>query len=937
MRRVLLFALLAGLLLLAGGSAYVLPRWLDWERHRDALAEIASERLGRPVVLEGRVGLVLLPQPRLEASRIAIGQAADEIQMSARGLRLRLDLWALLLGRIEVRELALVGAEINLPWPPTALPGLAPPPWLTALDARLEESRIQIGGAVIEGVNARLMAGSLGEALTAEGSLAWRGRPMRFQAVLGRAGDAGVAPLDVTATAAGATLRARGVLLTEGGFAGRLEASGPDLAALVPAPAGAFRATANLAAGAELMVANQLELTLGSDAVRGGALLRLVPEPRFELTLTAPSLDLEPWLAAMRGAGAQAVPVALDLSAEAAQFGPLRMTQLRAAATLQNERLTLARVSAVMPGGTALELSGGGGAARLELELRWRSARSAEWLEAMGWARHLALPAGASDGNLRLSWEGGAFAVTELAARFGATRATGGFVWRQAARPSLALGLDFDALETPLSTRQLLSALRDAAGDTDLQLRLGFGRLALGPDVWERLALDGAAEGGRLVLRRLAGRHLGLDLVLAGTLSSLGAGARVSEMTLEAEGPAGPLLGHLGIERPDLAAAPLRLRVAGAGPLDALVLRVESDLAEARLEAQATLDVPQERLQARLTLRHPGAVRLIGQMLASPPPDWIGEGSFSLIANLGWRPGAWSAESFELVAGEMRGRGQAALAWTEGRPALSGRLAMERLPLPDWHLLELGPMPALDLDLALTAERLAARGLPVLEGFAAQLRADAAGLRLEELRASLAGGVLAGGLRLEHATPPRLLVEGNFADVVLPGPLTGRPVDIAAGRLSGALRLEARGAVPPAWLQSLTGEASLALRDGVVQGFDASAAAAALGWSDMAAAEAALRAAFAGGATPIERGMLRLALQEGQATLSEVSLSAEAGLALSLSGGLDLPRDTLDLRLALPVPDGAPPPALHLSGPSMDPTRRPEIAAWLAWRADNRP
>ncbi len=936
MRRLLLLTLAAGLLLLAGASAWLLPRWLDWDRHRGALAEIASERLGRPVALEGQVALVLLPQPRLEASRIVIGQAADEIQMSARALRLRLDLWALLLGRVEVRELALVGADIQLPWPPNSLPGLAPPPWLTALDARLEESRIQIGGAVVEGVNARLMAGTIGEALTAEGSLAWRGRPMRFQAVLGRAGDAGVAPLDVTASAAGADLRARGVLLTEGGFAGRLEAAGPDLSALIPAPPSAFRATANLAAGAELVVANQLELTLGADAVRGGALLRLVPEPRFELTLTAPSLDLEPWLAALRGAGAQAVPVVFDVSAEAAQFGPLRLTDLRATANLQNEQLTLGRVSAAMAGDTTLELSGGGGAARLELGLRWRSARPAEWLAAAGLAPRLVPPAGPAGGSLRLSWEGGAVSVTELAANLGPSRVSGGFVWRPGARPNLALGLEFDALDLPQRPAELASALRDAAGEADLQLRLSFGTLRLGDDVWERLALDGATEGGRIVLRRLAGRHLGLDVVLAGTLSGPGPAARLSEMTLEAEGQAAPLLGRLGLTRPGLAAAPLRLRLSGGGPLDALALRLEGDIAEARLEAQLTLDLPQDRVQTRLTARHPGAVRMLGLALAIPPPDWIGEGSFSLIANLGWRladgPRAWNAESFELVAGELRGRGQVALSGE--RPVLSGRLALERLPLPDWRGFDLAAWPGLELDLAIAADRVAARGLPVLEAASARLRADATSLRLEELRAKLAGGSVTAALRLERGAPPRLVLEGGMTDIVLAAPLTGRPLDIAAGRISGELRVEASGATPEDWLRSAAGEGSLTLRDGVVQGFDAPAAAAALGWAE---AGPALRSALEGGATPIERGRVAFTLAEGRLTITEAALGAEAGLALGLSGSIDLPQDRIALRLTLPVPEGAPPVALEATGPSQNPLRSAELGPWRGWRAANPP
>lgn len=934
MKRPLLLGLILGLAALA---AYSVPRWLDWERHRSALAEIASERLGRPVALQGPVTLVLLPQPRLEASSVILGQTNDDIRMSARALRLRLDLVALLLGRIEVRELALVGAEIRLPWPPSELPGLTPPPWLTALDARLEESRIHIGGAVLEGVSARLTAGGISEALTAEGSLNWHGRPMRFQAVLGRAGDAGVAPLDVTASLAGTNLRARGVLLAEGGFAGRLEAAGSDLSALIPAPPGAFRATANISAGAELMVANQLALELGGDAVRGGAALHLVPTPRFELTLTAPRLDLEPWLAAMRGAGPQALPVSLDLSAEAASFGPLRMTQFRAAASLQGESLTVGRVSAELPGGTRVDLSGGGSGPRLDFGLRWRSAQPAQWAESLSWPARFPLPPGSSEGQLRLGWEAGAFSVTEMVARLGNTRATGGFVWRQAARPSLALGLELDALDTPMAPGQILVALREAGGEADLQLRLGIGRLAMGdpgrPAIWERLALDGAAEGGRFVLRRFAGRHLGLDMALAGTLAA----GRVSEMTWEAEGAAGPLLGHLGIDRPALAAAPLRLRISGAGPLDALALRLEGDLAEARLEAQAVVDQPQDRVQGRFTLRHPGATRMLAQMLAQDPPDWLGEGSFSVIANLAGRPGAWTAESFELVAGEMRGRGQLALNLGPDRGTLAGRLAMERLPLPEWQDLDLRAWPALDLDLALSAERLQPRGLPPIEGFAAQLRADATALRLEELRASLAGGAIAGGVRLERAEPPRLFLEGGVTDVVLAGPLTGRPLDIGAGRLSATLRVSMAGHGPEALLASLGGEASLGLRDGVVQGFDASAAAAALGWADAAAAEGALRGALTSGATPIERGMARFTLAEGRIALDEATLGAEAGLVLGLSGRIDLPRDTLDLRLSLPVPEGVPEVALRASGPSMAPVLTPEINAWLRWRADHPP
>lgn len=933
MRRPLLLALIAALLALAGGAAYALPRWLDWERHRDALAQIASERLGRPVALEGRVALVLLPQPQLEASRIVIGEAADDIRMSARALRLRLDLWSLLRGRIDVRELALVGADIRLPWPPTSLPGLAPPPWLTALDARIEESRIAIGGAVVEGVSARLTAGGISEALTAEGSLAWRGRQVRFQAVLGRAGDDGIAPLDFTATHAGANVQARGVLLADGGFEGRLQAVGPDLSVLIPAPPGAFQATADLAAGAEMLVASNLALLLGEQDVRGSAALWLTPSPRFDLALVAPRLDLEAWLAALRGAGTQAVPASLDLSAEVASFGPLRLTRVKAVAALQGERLTLNEFSAEAPGGTLLEISGAGSAPRLDLAASWRSAVPGALAENLGWPARFALPPGPSEGRLRLSWEGSQFAVTELSARLGPSRVTGGFVWRHGARPSLALGIDVDAFETAMTGADILALLRERSGDTDLQLRLGFARLVVAGDVWERLAIDGAAEGGRMILRRLAGRHLGLDLAVTGTL----AGTRVSDLTLEAEGAAGPLLGALGVERPALAASPLRLRASGGGPLEALALRLEADLAEARLEAQATLDQPQERLQATVTLRHPGATRLLTSLLQGETPSWIGDGSFSLIANVAGRSGAWTADSVELVAGGLRGRGQLAHTIANGRAALSGRVHLERLPFPDLRDLGARAWPSFDLDLALRADRVEAVGQPTVEQVSAVLKADGQALRLDEIRGSVAGGTLHGKVRLERAAGPRIVAQGGFADIVLAAPMTGRPIDIGAGRLSGEFNLTASGDTPDRMIATLGGTGRIALRDGIVQGFDAAAAAVALGWGDTDAAQAALVAAFSGGATPIERGSAALSLAEGRITLGEAMLGGEAGLVLGLSGWVDLPQDTLDLRLTLPVPDPAPDVALRLTGPTTAPARRADLAPWLRWRADHPP
>ncbi|MCX8132897.1 MAG: AsmA family protein [Roseococcus sp.] len=926
-RRGLLLGLLAALGGAVAAAAWLLPPWLDWDRHRITLAAIASERLGRPVALTGPVQLVLLPQPRIEAERVLIGEAEDDIRMAARGLRLRLGLGALLAGRIEVRELALLGADIRLPWPPDALPGLVPPRWLTELDARIEDSRILIGGAVVEGVTARLTAGGASEALTAEGRLSWRGRPMRFQAVLGRAADDGVGALDFTGEAEGATLRARGALLPQGGFEGRLEAEGPSLAALMPAPPGAFRARAELAAGAERLVARHMILDFGGQAVRGAASLALLPEPEFRLALAAPRLDVEPWLAALRGAGAPAIPTAIEFAAEQATLGALPLRRLAAAARVSGEALSIAEARAELPGGTEVALSGGGTAGRLELRVRLRAQDAVALAESLALPPALRPEGGTAEAQFHLMVEGPQFAVSALEARWGGSRATGGLTWRAGPRPALAAGLELDALTSPAAPPEWLAALREAGQGLDLQLRLGIGRLLLGEAGFERVSLDLGLEEGRLILRRGAARHLGLDLVAAGTLAA----GRLHELSLEGEGAAGPLLARLGLAAPGLAAQPLRLRLTGGGPLEALALRLEAELAEARIEAQGVLDSGQRRGAGNLTLRHPGAARFLAALGAAPPPDWLGPGSLSLVAALSHRPGRWALESGEWVAGGLRGGGQMLLALEGARPALSGRLAFERLPLPGLAALPLAS--PLDLDLALAAERVEIEGLPALSRLAATLRADAAAWRLIEARAGLAGGEVQGALTV--AQGPRLALEGQARDLLLSGPLLGTPLDFSAGRLSGGVRLRAEGATPAEWRASLAGDATLSLRDAVLTGLDAPAAAAALDLAEPEALRAALAAALAGGATPIERGEARLDLDAGLLRLAEARLMAEGGLALGLSGRVALAEGLLALRVELPGPPGAPALGLLLEGPLAAPRRRAEPDAFLDWRAQN--
>lgn len=1020
MRRLAAPALL--LLALLGAALWIGPRLLDWEPYRERLADLASALLERPVALDGPITLVLLPQPRLEAGTVAIGPAGDGITVSARTMRLRLDLGALLAGRLEPREISLVGGEIRLPWPPFALPSFRPPPWLTALNARLEDCRLLVGGLRLDGLNATLVTGGAAEAMVAEGSFGWHGTAVRFSGQLGRAGFDGIAPLDLTLAAVGATLAARGILAPGGqtldgqtpggetlggGFEGTLDAAGTDIAALLPAPPGPFRARGRLTATADLLAADDLTLDLDGQPARGAATLRLAPDTRLDIALAASRLDLDAWVAALRQRGSQtggqagnaAVPVSIDLSAETTSFGPLPLRRLRGAFFLDGARLTLSDVSALLPGDTELEIAGATAGTRIELAVRFAGQQVRETLAALG------LPLGgtepsrlrAAEGRFKLVLQDSQATISDLAASIDGSRLSGAGVVRTGGRLAIGLGLtidrlDLDGLLPPAAEWGTADwpALAARAAGFDLNLRVAAEHLNWHGITADRGALDATLEGGRLALRRLALRLGEVDLAASGSAvlgTASGSGVpstatRFPDLSLEISGPNGAALAALvppdwpraALVAPALslgAAHAVALRLSGGGVPEALALRAEGDLGELRLEAAASLDVPNQRGVGTLTLRHPGAPRLLAPLLGRGAGEWLGEGSFSLIAglngalrpapaaaatppnaapgpslgpSLGPPPGAppgltLVADHLDVVAGGLRARGQLSLAAGPARPVLSGRLVAERLPLPGLdpgspEPLALGRLGAFDAELGVEVARVEPLGGAVLEQLSGSVRLAAGTLRLEGMQARLGGGTLRGGLTLDGAaTPPRLTVEAQLTDATIAEPLFGLPLDLGAGRAEAAVRVEASGHSPAALVATLEGTLDLGVRDGVLQGLDLGALQAAAMEPELILAEAGLRRALAGGATGFERLEVAARLAEGRAALTAAGLLTEGGAAATATGSVDFGRGTLDLRLAARPVQDAPPVGLRLTGPVAAPVRLPELAPFLIWKA----
>lgn len=937
------------LLLLALAALWLGPRAVNWEPWRTQLADIAAGQLGRPVTLDGPVELVLLPSPMVRAGGMTIAEppgteAETGFRVTARTLRLRLDLAALLTGRIEPREIALVGAELTLPWPPGPLLSLRPPPWITHLDAQVEDGRVRIGATVLEGVNARLLSAGPAQALEVTGGFAWAGRQARFAATLGRPGWDGIAPAELSLTLPEASARARGVLVPAGGFEGTLEASGPDLAALLPAPAGPFRASGRLNATAELIAAEDMALDLDGAPARGAMAIRLVPAPRLDLALLASRVDLDGWFAALRSGGARAWPVSVDLSAEAAGFAGLTLRRLRGVAFLEEGRLTLTDVAALLPGETELELAGTTAGGRLEIGARFAGPDIRATLGALGLPVDGVDPAllRRGEGRLRLVLEEAQASIPEFTAAFEDLRLSGAATLRHGARPALGLGLALDRLDLArwLPNGADPAGLGRLLGGLDLNLRLAAEQASWGDAVLDRAALDAGVENGRVTLRRLSGRLAEADLVASGVMT-LGQTMRLQDVVVEVNGPSsGGVLALVPGTWPDrsaLAALPLSLRITGGGPREALALRGEASLGELRAEANATLDLPGVRGGGALTLRHPGTPRLLAEAFGTALP-WLGEGSFSLVANLNASPQGIAAESFELVAGDLRAGGALQLA-NGPRPRLLGRIAAERLPLALPALRSADPLPldwlaTLDAELALEAARIEAGGA-IVEGASAALRLADGRLRLERVRARMMGGTLEGtfGIELAAGMPPQISLEARLAEAALAAPLLGLPYDLAAGSGEASARVTAVGHAPAALLGTLAGTLSVALRDGVLTGVDLGAAIAATALPQPAEAEARARAALLTGATAFERLEAEAVMEAGQMRLVTGRLAAEGGVTATISGGADLARGALDLRIGTrPAPE-APELGLRVTGPADAPRALPETSDWARWQA----
>lgn len=400
-------------------AALIVPSFVDWNRYRAQITELAGNATGRAVTIGGDVAFRILPSPSLSVADVSLanidGGTAPAL-LSLGRLEVDVALRPLIAGDLQVRRVVLDRPVVALEqladgrvnWAFT--PDRQPPADAQAggrRDISLDRFVVREGvvtyvdaatGRVerLDAIDASLSAGSLSGPFTAKGTLRVRDVPVGFDLSVARLVDGRRSPAKVSLTlpSAGTQAELSGTV-TPGpspAAAGRLKARGDSLGTLVEV----LSQLAGLAARTPVGLDQTFEIDARLDGSADGGSIKttglyvgrtggsfegevtLGETVAGKARLALSSVRLEDWLptpaegedarspsegeALDDAAPAFSLPdgIAADmaLSIDAVEYGDGLARQVTVDATLADGVLTLSRAQALLPGGSDLSLAG---------------------------------------------------------------------------------------------------------------------------------------------------------------------------------------------------------------------------------------------------------------------------------------------------------------------------------------------------------------------------------------------------------------------------------------------------------------------------------------------------------------------------------------------------------------------------------------------------
>ena len=100
-----ILTIIASIVILILAVAVAAPPFVDWEAHRDSIDHLISRASGTEAHTEGRIGVRLLPSPRLRFDRLRLGgKTPDSPSLTADFVWAEIALTPLLRGEIRFTE-----------------------------------------------------------------------------------------------------------------------------------------------------------------------------------------------------------------------------------------------------------------------------------------------------------------------------------------------------------------------------------------------------------------------------------------------------------------------------------------------------------------------------------------------------------------------------------------------------------------------------------------------------------------------------------------------------------------------------------------------------------------------------------------------------------------------------------------------------------------
>jgi hypothetical protein len=369
-------------------------------------------------------------------------------------------------------------------------------------------------------------------------------------------------------------------------------------------------------------------------------------------------------------------------------------------------------------------------------------------------------------------------------------------------------------------------------------------------------------------------------------------------------------------------------------------------MAELRVDADVVVNMQADTWDATVSVHDPQVRRLLAGLGFAALgdrntfPDWMGDGSLSLLAHLAGTQDRLAARDFDLTVARVHTRGNLALDFSGAAPLVSGQVVVDEfvMPLPNGASsvpLSLDFLRGWRGDLRVRLGRLVLGAGPPVQDISASLSITNGVALIQPITGQLGAGTLTAAVTCDAAeAPPAISLQARLTDMDLTTPSDRDTPDKVSGRVNADVELVASGFSPAALLATLHGRLDMVVSNGLIGGFSLSQLKRAMAAQDAEIAQSVARNALVSGVTAFGKLSIVSSIGHGEVTIKDATLTGAEGNAQA-SGSLQLTDGTLDVRIEMQPPvANAPKLSVHLAGPIDGPNRTPDLTALARWMVD---